>query len=85
MSNAGHFKMGAQHHFISHALKGDNVGLEAVDDGVWNILYYETLLGRLNERTGRITGASFRSEEVLTMSPDTSKQSSRLLTPQRSG
>jgi putative transposase len=40
VSNAGHFKMGAQHYFISHALKGDNVGLEPIDDGLWNILYY---------------------------------------------
>ena len=62
VSNAGHFKMGAQHHFISHALKGDYLGLEAIDDGVWNIIYYETLLGRLSEKTGKVTGASFRSE-----------------------
>ena len=63
VSNAGHFKMGAQHYFISHALKGDNIGLEAIDDGLWNILYYNTLLGRLSERTGKISGASFRSDE----------------------
>jgi transposase InsO family protein len=63
VSNAGHFRMGAQHYFISHALKGDNIGLESVDDGIWNILYYNTLLGRLSERTGKITGASFRSDE----------------------
>jgi hypothetical protein len=48
---------------ISHALKGDNIGLEAIDDGLWNILYYNTLLGRLSERTGKISGASFRSDE----------------------
>ena len=54
---------GAQHYFISHALKGDNIGLEAIDDGLWNILYYNTLLGRLSERTGKISGASFRSDE----------------------
>ena len=63
VSNAGHFKMGAQHYFISHALKGDNIGLEPIDDGLWNILYYNTLLGRLSERTGKISGASFRSDE----------------------
>ena len=62
VSNAGHFKMGAQHYFISHALKGDNIGLEAIDDGLWNILYYNTLLGRLSERSGN-SGASFRSDE----------------------
>ena len=63
VSNAGHFKMGAQHYFISHALKGDNIGLEPIDDGIWNIVYYNTLLGRLSERTGKISGASFPSAE----------------------
>jgi hypothetical protein len=48
--------MEAEHHFISHALKGDNIGLEPIDDGLWNILYYNTLLGRLSQRTGKITG-----------------------------
>ena len=55
--------MGAQQFFISHALKGDYVGLEPIDDGLWNILYYNTLLGRLSERTGKISGASFRSDD----------------------
>jgi hypothetical protein len=63
VSNAGHFRMGSQQHFISHALRGDHVGLEPIDDGLWNILYYNTLLGRLSERTGKISGASFRSDE----------------------
>jgi hypothetical protein len=27
-----------------------------VGDGLWNIVYYKTLLGRIDERTGRITG-----------------------------
>jgi hypothetical protein len=25
-------------------------------DGLWDIVYYRTLLGRIDERTGRITG-----------------------------
>lgn len=32
--------------------------LEAVQNGVWNVIYYETLLGRFDERTRTITGAS---------------------------
>ena len=63
VSNAGEFKLGAQHRFISQALKGDYIGLEEIDDGIWNIVYYKTLLGRLDARTGKITGATFRSEE----------------------
>ena len=63
VSNAGEFKLGAQHRFLSQALKGDHIGLEPIDDGLWNIVYYNTLLGRLSERTGKISGASFRSEK----------------------
>jgi hypothetical protein len=39
------------------------LGLEEIDDGLWNILRYKTLLGGLDLRTGTITGATFRSEE----------------------
>jgi hypothetical protein len=80
VSNAGHFKKGAQHYFISHALKGDYIGLEAIDDGLWNILYYKTLLGP-TQRADRQDQRGFVSlGRVLTMSPDTCK-GSRLLTP----
>ncbi len=63
VSNSGEFKLGAKHRFLSQALKGDHIGLEAIDDGLWNIVYYNTLLGRLSERTDKISGASFRSDE----------------------
>ena len=33
------------------------IGLEEVHDGGWNVIYYETLLGRVDERTRTITGA----------------------------
>jgi hypothetical protein len=39
---------------VSEALAGEDVGLEPVADGVWNIVYYRTVLGRFNERTGTI-------------------------------
>ena len=42
---------------LSQALNGENTGLEQVQDGVWNILYYDTLLGRFDERSKAITGA----------------------------
>src|SRR4051794_28998291 len=57
VSNAGSFRLHCGQHFLSQALNGENVGLEQVADGVWNILYYETLLGRFDERTNSITGA----------------------------
>jgi hypothetical protein len=34
----------------------EHIGLEEVGDGLWNIVYYKTLLGRIDERTRRITG-----------------------------
>jgi hypothetical protein len=36
---------------------GEDIGLEEVQDQVWNILYYDTLLGRFDERTKTIAGA----------------------------
>ena len=35
---------------------GGPVALEEVDDGIWNIVYYNTLLGKIDERTLLITG-----------------------------
>jgi putative transposase len=63
VSNAGTFRI--EHHqlFLSHALDQELIALEEIDDGLWNILYYNTLLGRFSRHTGKITGASFRSDE----------------------
>ena len=63
VSNAGEFIINGCHRFLSQALKGEYIGLEAVEDGIWNIIYYTTLLGRLDECTGQVTGASYRSEK----------------------
>lgn len=63
VSNAGTFRLHSGQHFLSQALNGESVGLEEVDDGIWNIIYYDTLLGRFDERTHTITGApSLRGE-----------------------
>jgi hypothetical protein len=35
---------------------GEDIALEEVGDGIWNIVYYSTLLGKIDERTSRITG-----------------------------
>jgi hypothetical protein len=37
-------------------LQGEDIGLEEVGDGIWNIVYYTTLLGKIDERTVQITG-----------------------------
>ncbi|HEY7615577.1 MAG TPA: integrase core domain-containing protein, partial [Terriglobales bacterium] len=57
ISNAGTFRLHSGQQFLSQALNGEYVGLEEVQDGIWNILYYDTLLGRFDERTHTITGA----------------------------
>jgi hypothetical protein len=44
-------------HFLSQAINGENIGLEQVQDGIWNILYYDVLLGRFDQRKKTITGA----------------------------
>ena len=43
-------------YFLSNALKGEEIGLEEIDDGIWNIIYYNTILGRIDRQTGKITG-----------------------------
>ena len=61
VSTAGTFRLYAGQYFLSHALDGELIGLEEVDDGLWNILYYDTLLGRFDERTHTLSGAPPRN------------------------
>jgi hypothetical protein len=56
VSTAGTFRLHARQPFLSHALCGEDIGLEEIGDGIWNIVYYSTLLGKIDERTARITG-----------------------------
>jgi transposase InsO family protein len=56
VSAAGTFRLKAKQPFLSNALANEHIGLEEVGDALWNIVYYSTLLGRIDERTGRITG-----------------------------
>jgi transposase InsO family protein len=58
ISSAGTFRLHAQQPFLSKVLCGEDVGLEEVGDGIWNIVYYSTLLGKIDERTLHITGAA---------------------------
>jgi putative transposase len=57
VSTAGTFRLHNGQQFLSQALNNEMIGLEEVQDGVWNVIYYETLLGRFDERTRTITGA----------------------------
>jgi hypothetical protein len=35
---------------------GEHIGLEEVGDTMWNIVYYNAVLGRIDLQTGKITG-----------------------------
>jgi hypothetical protein len=56
VSSCGTFRLSGQY-FLSNALAGENIGLEEVDEDVWNIAYYNTVLGRIDIQTGKITGS----------------------------
>jgi putative transposase len=56
VSNAGCFRLHSGQQFLSQALNGETIGLEQIDDALWNILYYDTLLGRYDQNNHRITG-----------------------------
>lgn len=63
VSTAGTFRLHSGQHFLSQALNGASIGLEEVHDGLWHIIYDETLLGRFDEHTHTITGSpSLRGE-----------------------
>lgn len=57
VSRCGTFRLHSGQYFLSQALNGEDVAFEEVQDGIWNIVYYTTLLGRFDEHTHRITGA----------------------------
>jgi len=41
--------------FLSAALAQHDIGLEEIEDGVWSIYFYDTLLARLDERKDLIS------------------------------
>jgi hypothetical protein len=58
---------------MSNALEGEEIGLEEVGDEIWAIVYYNTILGRIDLETGKITG----NDKVQTMCPDFCQPSAR--------
>jgi hypothetical protein len=49
VSSAGTFRLHAQQPFLSQVLRGEDIAPE-VGDGLWNIVYYRTLLGKIDEQ-----------------------------------
>jgi putative transposase len=58
ISTSGMFCLHSQTFFLSTVLQGEDIGFEEVEDGLWNIVYYSTLLGKIDERTRLVTGIS---------------------------
>ncbi len=62
------------HHWVcvTHTLAGEYVGLEEVDDGLWDVYFGPLRLGRMNERILRIEDHKGRTvrKTVSLMSPD---------------
>lgn len=55
ISSNGYFKFRSDNIFLSNALAGEHIGLEEVDDGIWSLYFYQTLLARFDERNRTIT------------------------------
>jgi len=53
VSTAGTLRFQNHQLFLSHALEHEHVGFEETDDGIWSVFFYNTLLGKLNERDWR--------------------------------
>lgn len=56
IGSAGTFSWGGRPYFVSETLRGQDIGLEEIADGTWNLIYYRTLLARIDLRTGELTG-----------------------------
>ena len=46
-----------RHYHLSNVLTNERVALEEVEDGVWSVIFYNTPLARLDERTLRLVHA----------------------------
>ena len=54
--NGGEIKFKNRFQFVSQALAGQMIGLEPVDDGIWSIIFCNTLLGRYDEKAHQVLG-----------------------------
>jgi hypothetical protein len=65
---------------LSQALNDEHIGLEQIADGLWNILYYDTLLGRFDEETTPSPGPHPSGKSVTYVPGHLCYPSSRLFT-----
>lgn len=55
ISPNGSFRFKRDQLHLAAGLRGYDVGLEEAEDGIWNIYFYRTLIGRLDERSKRVS------------------------------
>ena len=84
VSSAGTFRLHNGQQFLSQAFNDEMIGLEEIDDGIWNVLYYQTLLGRFDERTRTIPGAPSLKKDCSPCPRTKCHLCSRLFTSRRS-
>ena len=53
MHQSGYLYWGGREVFVSETLWGERLGLEAIDEGVWQVWFGPVALGRLDERRGK--------------------------------
>jgi len=51
----GEVRFRGQRAFVTKVLCGADIAFEEISDGVWNVIYYRSILGRFDERTGELT------------------------------
>ncbi len=56
VDHRGQIKWKDQAIFLSHTLRGETVGFEEVDDGIWSLYYGPVLLARFNAHDQRFYG-----------------------------
>ena len=64
VSDNGTIRLRSDTIFLSRALKHQLVGLEPIGDGLWNLVYYRTLLARIDERSSTLTGAGIDPDDL---------------------
>lgn len=63
---------------VSQVLIGEDIGLEEIDDGIWNVSFGPVRLGQFDERTAQLTAVTSRPVEAAA-SVDTQNVSTRSL------
>jgi putative transposase len=56
VSSGGDFLFRGRSIFLSATLEHETIALEEVEDGIWDVSFYDLQIARLNERTGELSG-----------------------------